>query len=95
MPKCLHILSEKELEELCFYKHYSEKTTFEKFWCNTVAGWVEKYLIPDMFTPNFVTLAGHIPNLILLYVFVTRESLTLDGSALPDYRYFYWMAFAV
>ena len=58
LPKSLHVLSEDELKKLTLYKHSSDKTTFEKFWCDTFATFVDTYFIPDIFTPNVVTLLG-------------------------------------
>ena len=47
-----------------------------------------------MFTPNVITLLGQVPNLILLFIVFRDVGMTMNGTVLPDYTYFYWMAAA-
>ena len=56
--------------------------------------WMEKNLIPDMFSANVVTLLGQIPALVIAGYMITQFGTNLDGSVYPESWVFYAMAFA-
>ena len=93
LPRFLQVLSNQELKQLTMYVHKSDKTTFEK-WCGKhVAGWIELNLIPDIWTPNVITLVGQIPALIMVVVILTQVTPNLDGSVIPSAGHYYAMSF--
>ena len=62
--------------------------------CKYVTGWAEKNLIPEYLSPNFVTVAGQVPNLIMLAVMLTQVGATANGTVFPPCHYFYMLSFA-
>ena len=71
------------------YKHYAAKTTFEEFHAKNLAGFMEKYLIPEVFSPNFITIMGQIPSVVLIIYLVTQIDAKMDGSTYPPSEIFF------
>jgi|LakMenE18May11ns_1017448.scaffolds.fasta_scaffold8728039_2 hypothetical protein len=53
----MHILNERELNNLEKYKHFAEKTSIELWFCRGITAWIDKCL-PEYWTPNVITLIG-------------------------------------
>ena len=66
VPTFLRVLNDEELDRLMKYRHSSPKTPFEIFHTKYLSGSLEKYLIPECFSPNVITITGQIPGLILI-----------------------------
>ena len=76
------------------YRHSSPKTPYEVFNGQYLSGFVEKYLIPEFLSPNFITLAGQLPALILIIYIFTLEN-PADGSVMLPAWIFYVGAFSL
>ena len=94
LPESVQILTEAELKKLTLYKHSSGKTTLEDFYCRTAGAFFEKYCFHDSWTPNVISILGQVPDLIMLGLALAYVGPNLDGTSLPDHRYFYAFAFA-
>ena len=94
LPKSMQILTEDQLKKLTLYKHSSGKTTFEDFYCRTAGVFFEKYCFPDVWTPNVISILGQVPDLIMLGLALAYVGPNLDGTSLPDHRYFWGFLFA-
>jgi phosphatidylglycerophosphate synthase len=73
-------LTEEQIENLVQYKHSSPKTTVELWMIDWVSGPFEKYCIPDIFTPNIVSILGNMALPIVMWMIITQVGTTLTNK---------------
>ena len=76
------------------YRHSSPKTAYEVFNGTYLSGFMEKYLIPEFLSPNFITLGGQVPALLLMIQIFSYEN-PADGSEMLPTWIFYAGAFSL
>ena len=54
-----------------------------------MSGFLEKYLIPEVFSPNVISIVGQIPGLILIIYVFTQMDMRMDGTVLLPSWVFY------
>ena len=57
-----------------------------------MSGSLEKYLIPEVFSPNVISIVGQIPGLILIIYVFTQIDTRMDGTVLAPGWIFYMAA---
>mgnify|MGYP006893822663 CR=1 FL=1 len=83
-------LSDKDFDELEKYKHYAPKTNYE-LWLIEKTGYIERLLIPSIFTPNFITFVGNLAmfSCSALAIYYGGYSYHDKDTYLPAWLYIY------
>ena len=69
-----YITNEEDFKQFLKYKHSSPKTTLEAFCIDYIYEPIDRLLIPQYLSPNFITFVGQAPMICLnLYMLFTNK----------------------
>lgn len=77
-----YYLTEKQYDSLMTYKHFAEKTPYEKFMLENFTSHIEKRL-PGWWSPNLITYVGNVSLFIALAVTFYFGGVNYENSEVP------------
>lgn len=80
LPESWRIMTAEQTKRMSLYKHKGTKTMLENLIVSIIVPWTES-IYPDSLNANFVSLMGHIPQIVTLLMALWNMGLDLRGDS--------------